>query len=47
MSKTDTPDRAPAAEQRVEKGSLEALRVGLGPYVGKHMGDRQDNHWRH
>ena len=34
------------AKQRVERG-LEALRIGLGPYVGKHMRDRHGNHWRH
>ena len=46
MSKADKPDRALAAKQRVEKG-LEALRVGLGPYVGKHMQDRHGDRWRH
>ena len=39
-------DAALAAKQRVEK-AVEALRVGLGPYVGKHMRDRHGNHWRH
>ena len=39
-------DRAHAAKQRIEKG-LDSLRVGLGPYVAKHMRDRHGNHWRH
>ena len=38
-------DRAHAAKQRIEKG-LDSLRVGLGPYVAKHMQDRHGNHWR-
>ena len=38
-------DEAQAAKQRIEKG-LDLLRVGLGPYVAKHMGDRHGNHWR-
>ena len=38
-------DRAHTAKQRIEKG-LDSLRVGLGPYVAKHMRDRHDNHWR-
>ena len=35
-----------AAKQRVEDG-LEALRVGLGPYLAKHMRDRHGPNWRH
>ena len=46
MSDTETPAAALGAKQRVEK-AVEALRVGLGPYVGKHMRDRHGNHWRH
>ena len=46
MSDTETPAAALDAKQRVEK-AVEALRVGLGPYVGKHMRDRHGNHWRH
>ena len=46
MSATDGSDAALAARHRVENG-LEALRIGLGPYVGKHMRDRHGNHWRH
>ena len=34
-----------ASKQRVEEG-LEALRVGLRPYVAKHMQDRHGPHWR-
>ena len=46
MSATYGSDAALAARHRVENG-LEALRVGLGPCVGKHMRDRHGNHWRH
>ena len=46
MSTTGTPNAAVEAKQRVEKG-LEALRLGLGPYVAKHMRDRHGTHWRH
>ena len=46
MSDTDTSAVALAAKQRVEK-AVEALRLGLGPYVGKHMRDRHGNRWRH
>ena len=46
MNDTETPAAALDAKQRVERG-LEALRIGLGPYVGKHMRDRHGNHWRH
>lgn len=45
-TKTGKPARALAAKQRVEEG-LEALRVGLGPYVAKHMEDRHGPDWRH
>ena len=45
MSDAEQIDVALAAKQRVEK-AVEALRVGLGPYVGKHMRDRHGNHWR-
>ena len=43
---TGESERARAAKQRVEEG-LEALRVGLAPYVAKHMGDRHGPNWRH
>ena len=46
MSDTGTTAVAVAAKQRVEK-AVEALRLGLDPYVSKHMGDRHGNHWRH
>ena len=46
MSNTDASSKALEAKQRVEKG-LEALRVGLGAYVGKHMRDRHGKNWRH
>lgn len=50
---TKRPGRAPLtaadqtieAKRRVEDG-LEALRVGLGPYVAKHMQDRYGADWR-
>ena len=38
-------DKARAAKGRIDTG-LDALRVGLGPYVAKHMRDRHGNHWR-
>ena len=38
-------DEAHAAKQRIETG-LDSLRVGLGPYVAKHMRDRHGDHWR-
>ena len=40
------PEGALASKQRVEEG-LECLRIGLGPYVSKHMRDRHGPHWRH
>ena len=43
---TGESERARAARQRVEEG-LEALRVGLAPYVAKHMRDRHGPNWRH
>ena len=43
---TGVPGGALASKQRVEEG-LEALRVGLGPYVAKHMRARHGPHWRH
>ncbi len=46
MSGRDKTDVALAAKRRVEQG-LEALRVGLGAYVRKHMEDRHGKHWRH
>ena len=39
-------NKARAAKGRIDAG-LDALRVGLGPYVAKHMRDRHGNHWRH
>ena len=50
---TRRPGRAPVtvadqtleAKRRVEDG-LEVLRVGLGPYVAKHMQDRYGANWR-
>ena len=46
MRQTGTQNSALEAKQRVEKG-LEALRLGVGAYVAKHMRDRHGNHWRH
>ena len=46
MSRTDRSAQALAAKQRVEEG-LEALRVGLVPYVARHMRDRHGPNWRH
>ncbi|MCE2492707.1 MAG: hypothetical protein J4F40_08880 [Alphaproteobacteria bacterium] len=46
MSKTNHPDSALSAKQRVEKG-LQALRTGLGAYVGKHVRDRHRRNGRH
>ena len=46
MSDSERIDAASAARQRVEK-AVEALRVGLGPYVGKHMRERHGKNWRH
>jgi len=46
MSRTDRSARALEAKQRVEAG-LEALRIGLAPYVAKHMRDRHGSNWRH
>ena len=45
MSTATNSDAALAAKQRVERG-LEALRIGLGSYVAKHMTDRYGDHWR-
>ena len=45
MSTARNPDAALAAKQRVE-GGLEALRIGLGPYVTRHMADRYGDDWR-
>ena len=45
-TKPGESERARAAKQRVEEG-LEALRVGLAPYVAKHMRDRHGPNWRH
>ncbi|MDD9980085.1 MAG: hypothetical protein OXU81_01800 [Gammaproteobacteria bacterium] len=46
MSRTARPAQALEAKQRVEEG-LEALRVGLIPYVARHMRDRHGPNWRH
>ena len=46
MNEKDKPDGALAAKQRVEE-ALEALRIGLGAYVAKHMRDRHGKDWRH
>ena len=43
---TGVSEGALASKQRVEEG-LEVLRMGLGPYVAKHMRDRHGPHWRH
>ncbi len=45
MSTATNSDAALAARQRVE-GGLEALRIGLGPYVARHMTARYGDHWR-
>ncbi|TVR81375.1 MAG: hypothetical protein EA405_08755, partial [Rhodospirillales bacterium] len=34
-----------SAKQKVDQ-ALEALRVGLGPYVAERMKQRHGNHWR-
>ena len=46
MSSQTNEAPALAAKQRVEAG-LEALRVGLAPYVARHMRDRHGPNWRH
>ena len=46
MSAQTNEASALAAKQRVEAG-LEALRVGLAPYVARHMRDRHGPDWRH
>ncbi len=46
MSRRNAEKTALAAKNRVEQ-ALEALRTGLGQYVGKHMRDRHGAHWRH
>ena len=46
MSRTDRPAGALEAKQRVEEG-LEALRVGLAPYVARHIRDRHGPNWHH
>jgi len=43
---TGESEQARAAKQRVE-GGLDALRVGLAPYVAKHLRDRHGPNWRH
>ena len=40
------PDKARAAKRRIDTG-LDALRIGLGPYVSKHMQERHGKQWRH
>ncbi len=46
MKDTETAAAMLASKQRVERG-LEALRVGLGPYVARHMRARHGDDWRH
>ncbi len=43
---TGESERARAAKL-TSRGGLEALRVGLAPYVAKHMCDRHGPNWRH
>ena len=45
MTNTTALDAARDAKQRVEHG-LDALRVGLGPYVERHMSSRHGDRWR-
>ena len=46
MGQSETRESALAAKQRVEN-ALEALRVGLSPYVAKHMEQCHGLEWRH
>ena len=45
MRNTTALDTARDARQRVDRG-LEALRIGLGAYVERHMRDRRGDRWR-
>ena len=46
MSQNEKTEAVLAAKRRVENG-LEALRIGLSPYVAKHMQERHGPNWRH
>ena len=46
MNRKDTAKTALQAKGRVVKG-LDALLVGLGPYVERRMSKRYGRHWRH
>ena len=45
MSTGNRADAAVAARTRVDQ-ALDAVRIGLGPYVAKHMNDRYGERWR-
>ena len=45
MSSRNRADAAAAARGRIDR-SLDAVRLGLGPYVAKHMSDRYGERWR-
>ncbi len=45
MSEPRATEAALAAKRRIESG-IETLRVGIGPYVEKHMRDRHGDRWR-
>ena len=45
MSSRNRADAAAAARGRIDR-SLDAVRLGLGPYVMKHMRDRYGERWR-
>ena len=45
MSRKSQGNAATEARERIDRG-LEAVRMGLGPYVAKHMGDRHGERWR-
>ena len=45
MSSKNRADVADAARGRIDRG-LEAVRLGLSPYVAKHMNDRYGEQWR-
>ena len=45
MSNTSRADATTEARGRIDRG-LDAVRLGLGPYVAKHMHDRHGERWR-